>query len=126
MNDNSELYGGAWFTLAIVNAGLAQTKNRSRWRWFVISLFIGPLATALIVVWPHGVTPAPVDFHPAERASDRWLTLSCVGIVLFVFALLVGITAWHDQPTAGFSFGLAGLSLIAVVVGSLGYLRHRR
>ncbi len=41
-----------WLTLAIVNAGLAEQKGRRRWIWFVLSLFIGPLATALIVVWP--------------------------------------------------------------------------
>ncbi|ROQ41113.1 hypothetical protein EDF46_0484 [Frondihabitans sp. PhB188] len=43
-----------WLTLALINAGLAESKSRSRWRWFVASLFIGPLATALIVVWPRG------------------------------------------------------------------------
>lgn len=43
--------GGGWLTLAAINAGLAEQKERSRGRWFVISLLIGPLATALIVVW---------------------------------------------------------------------------
>jgi hypothetical protein len=37
-------------TLALVNAGLAQGKNRSGLAWFVASLFLGPLATLLIVV----------------------------------------------------------------------------
>lgn len=44
--------GAGWFTLALVNAGLAQGKNRSGWNWFVMSLFFGPLATFLIVAWP--------------------------------------------------------------------------
>ena len=44
--------GAAWLTLSLVNAGLAQGKNRSGWNWFVISLFLGPVATFLIVTWP--------------------------------------------------------------------------
>jgi hypothetical protein len=46
----SETYTG-WGTLALINAGLAETKNRSRWNWFLISLLAGPIATLLIVVW---------------------------------------------------------------------------
>ena len=42
---------GWWFALAIVNAGLAESKGRGRLTWFFVSLFLGPLATALIVVW---------------------------------------------------------------------------
>ena len=42
--------GTGWFTLALVNAGLAQGKNRSGWNWFVVSLFLGPFATFMIVV----------------------------------------------------------------------------
>ncbi|MEY9861678.1 hypothetical protein ABH935_007321 [Catenulispora sp. GAS73] len=44
--------GAGWFTLSMVNAGLAQGKGRSGWNWFVLSLFLGPVATFLIVVWP--------------------------------------------------------------------------
>lgn len=43
-------YFVGWGTLSLINAGLAQTKNRSGLLWFVISLFIGPIATFLIVV----------------------------------------------------------------------------
>ena len=38
-----------WGTLALINAGLAQGKNRSGLAWFLISLLFGPLATFLIV-----------------------------------------------------------------------------
>jgi hypothetical protein len=38
--------------LTLINAGLAQAKGRSGLRWWVVSIFLGPLATALIVVWP--------------------------------------------------------------------------
>lgn len=44
--------GAGWFTLSLVNAGLAQGKGRSGWNWFVASVFLGPLATFLIVTWP--------------------------------------------------------------------------
>ena len=37
-------------TLALINAGLAEQKGRSRLIWFLISLLTGPLATLLIVV----------------------------------------------------------------------------
>ncbi|MDR0267342.1 hypothetical protein [Paenibacillus sp.] len=43
-------YFVGWGTLALINAGLAQGKNRSGLNWFLISLLIGPLATLFIVV----------------------------------------------------------------------------
>lgn len=43
-------YFVGWGTLALINAGLAQGKNRSGLAWFLISLLFGPLATLLIVV----------------------------------------------------------------------------
>lgn len=43
-------YAVGWFTLALINAGLAQSKKRSGLAWFFLSLFIGPIATLLIVV----------------------------------------------------------------------------
>ena len=47
-------YGGGyavgWFTLSLINAGLAQTKNRSGLLWWVASLFFGPICTLLIVI----------------------------------------------------------------------------
>ncbi|MBL8829117.1 MAG: hypothetical protein JNM18_19195 [Planctomycetaceae bacterium] len=43
-----EFYVG-WGTLALINAGLAQSKNRSGLLWFLISLLVGPFATFFIV-----------------------------------------------------------------------------
>ncbi len=40
-----------WGTLALVNAGLAQGKNRSGLAWFLISLLLGPIATFLLVAF---------------------------------------------------------------------------
>ena len=41
-----------WGTLALINAALAQGKNRSGLLWFLLSLLFGPLATLLLVVLP--------------------------------------------------------------------------
>jgi hypothetical protein len=47
-------YYVGWGTLSLINAGLAQAKNRSGGNWLVISLFLGPIATLLIVVLERG------------------------------------------------------------------------
>ncbi len=41
-----------WVTLALINAALAQGKNRSGLLWFALSLPLGPLATLLLVLLP--------------------------------------------------------------------------
>ena len=46
---NKEYYVG-WGTLALINAGLAQGKNRSGFNWFLLSILLGPIATLCIVV----------------------------------------------------------------------------
>ncbi len=51
MQVNSDFFVG-WGTLSLINAGLAQSKGRSGLGWWAGSLFIGPLATLLIVVLP--------------------------------------------------------------------------
>ena len=43
-------YAVGWFTLALINAGLAQSKGRSGLAWWAVSLLLGPLATLLIVL----------------------------------------------------------------------------
>ena len=42
--------GFGWGTLSLINAGLAQLQGRSGLIWFLVSLFLGPLATLLLVV----------------------------------------------------------------------------
>ncbi len=44
-------YAVGWFTLALLNAGLAQSKDKSGLLWFLISLFFGPLATFSLVAF---------------------------------------------------------------------------
>ena len=41
-----------WGTLALINAALAQGKNRSGLLWFLLSLLFGPFATLLLVLMP--------------------------------------------------------------------------
>ncbi len=55
--ENSSEYVVGWGTLALINAGIAQAKDRSGLAWFLGSLFLGPLATLLIVV----LDPPPDD-----------------------------------------------------------------
>jgi hypothetical protein len=43
-------YAVGWGTLALINAGLAQSKGRSGLMWFLVSLLLGPIATLLIVI----------------------------------------------------------------------------
>lgn len=47
-------YFVGWGTLALINAGLAQSKRRGGLMWFLLSLVLGPVATLLIVVLPVG------------------------------------------------------------------------
>lgn len=47
---NTGEYAVGWFTLTLINAGLAQSKGRSGALWWLASLFFGPLCTLLIVV----------------------------------------------------------------------------
>jgi hypothetical protein len=44
-------YSVGWFTLALINMGLAQSKNRIGSLWFLFSLFTGPFATFLLVTF---------------------------------------------------------------------------
>ncbi len=48
-----------WGTLSLLNAGLAQSKNRSGLLWWFISLFLGPVATFLLVAFCDRLPPPP-------------------------------------------------------------------
>jgi hypothetical protein len=50
-----------WGTLSLINAGLAQGKNRSGLNWWVLSLLLGPIATFLIVVRGKVETGSAID-----------------------------------------------------------------
>ena len=44
-------YAVGWVTLALLNAGIAQGKNRSGLNWFLLSLLLGPIATFVLVTF---------------------------------------------------------------------------
>ena len=48
--EKSQDYVVGWSTLALINAGLAQSKYRSGLLWFLISLILGPVATLILVL----------------------------------------------------------------------------
>jgi hypothetical protein len=54
----SRSYAVGWGTLALINAGLAQSKGRSRAAWFLASLLLGPIATLIIVITDEPKAPA--------------------------------------------------------------------
>ena len=47
-------YFVGWGTLTLINAGLAQGKQKSGLLWFLLSIFLGPLATLILVMLPKG------------------------------------------------------------------------
>lgn len=59
MHDQAQFVVG-WGTLSLINAGLAQSKGRSGLFWWLASLFLGPIATFLIVALER-VGPGPFD-----------------------------------------------------------------
>jgi hypothetical protein len=48
---NAQDYFVGWGTLALINAGIAQGKNRSGLGWFLASLLLGPIATFILVAF---------------------------------------------------------------------------
>ena len=89
MPDQYVPYSAAWFTLSLLNAGLAQAKGRSGFNWWLASLFLGPFATLMIVAWPavQRGEPAP---EMMGRTQATILGLVAVLLVLAVIGLLAG------------------------------------
>lgn len=44
-------YVVGWGTLALINAGIAQGKNRSGLNWFLWSILLGPVATLCLLLF---------------------------------------------------------------------------
>lgn len=55
--------GALWLTVAILAGGYARTRNRSAWTWFLLTLFLGPIAAFLLVTWPAR--------EPSTKESDK-------------------------------------------------------
>jgi hypothetical protein len=79
----------AWFTLSLINAGLAQAKGRSGLNWWLGSLFIGPFATLLIVAWP-AVQPG----EPAPEAMGRTQATILGLVAVIAIIAIVGLIAF--------------------------------
>jgi hypothetical protein len=43
-------YAVGWGTLALINTGLGQAQKRGGLKWFILSLFLGPLTTLFMVL----------------------------------------------------------------------------
>ena len=52
VTQNAPGYAVGWGALALINAGLAQSKSRSGLFFFLLSLLLGPIATLIIVLLP--------------------------------------------------------------------------
>ena len=61
--ENVPSYAVGWGSLALINAGLAQSKNRSGFAWFFVSVFIGPIATFALVTF--------CEKLPEARAEEK-------------------------------------------------------
>ncbi len=96
-----------WFTLALINAGLAQGKAKSGSAWFLISLLLGPVATLLLILDP---------IHDKKHLQDPnyFAGLGAgVGVLsglLFGFFGMYGSAAGYSPSIAwGMLFGIVGL-----------------
>jgi len=94
VQDQYVSFSAAWFTLSLINAGLAQSKQRSGLNWWLISLLLGPLATLLLVAWPPGT--GATDRRPGTMGRPQALV---IGLGILVFALLViGLVNFASTP----------------------------
>jgi hypothetical protein len=50
LGPDPEFYVG-WGSLALLTAGVAQGKNRSGLGWFLLAMFLGPIATFVLVAF---------------------------------------------------------------------------
>jgi formate hydrogenlyase subunit 3/multisubunit Na+/H+ antiporter MnhD subunit len=83
-----ESFTVGWGTLALINAAIAQSKNRSGSMWLAASILIGPLATAILVLLPkYESTPeGEAKKLKAEKLLGR---VNLVLVALIVIAILV-------------------------------------
>ncbi len=97
----------AWVGLAVLNVRLARRRNRSGLNWLVVSLLTGPLATALILVWPPLPESGREEVTPRQLASGA--AVATVGVIL---CLLAAVGLGGGIPLVA----LSGLYLVGVGV----------
>ncbi|QGV65971.2 hypothetical protein [Clavibacter nebraskensis] len=119
--DGSWIGSSGWLTLALVNAGLAEQKGRSRWNWFLVSIVLGPIATFFIVTWERVPAKGSAP-HPLEAPTNGLLA---VGVGLAALAVVSAVVAGIGGDT-----GLWVLAAALAVAGTaslvLHVLAHRR
>jgi hypothetical protein len=98
MQDQYVSFSAAWFTLSLVNAGLAQSKQRSGLNWWLVSLLLGPLATLLIVAWPPG--GATQRYSPGMPAGtmDRRQAMIIGAVILLLVAGVLAVVSLAGSP----------------------------
>ncbi|TFC16829.1 hypothetical protein E3O19_06780 [Cryobacterium algoritolerans] len=69
MTWDTSAVGALWFTVAILAGGYARTRNRSAWTWFLLTLFLGPIAAFLLVTGPVRERAADPTEPMAETAA---------------------------------------------------------
>lgn len=89
MQEGYVSFSAAWFTLSLINAGLAQSKQRSGVNWWFASLFIGPLATLLIVAWLPG--DGATESAPGTMGRTQ-ATVIGMGLILLIVGLFAIIS----------------------------------
>lgn len=98
--DPAAVNSWGWFALALVNAGLAEQKNRSRLNWFLVSLLFGPIATLLIVVWkpaparPEDEAPQPISLSTGFLAIGVTLALASIIVIALLASNPPSVLAW--------------------------------
>jgi hypothetical protein len=95
MPDQYVSFSAAWFTLSLINAGLAQGKGRSGLRWWLGSLFMGPFATLLIVAWP-AVQPG----EPAPEVMGRTQAAIVGALAILAIFAIIGLIAFFASGSA--------------------------
>ncbi|MBF4617581.1 hypothetical protein ITJ44_05780 [Clavibacter sp. VKM Ac-2873] len=118
--DQQWIGSSGWLVLALVNAGLAEQKGRSRWNWFLVSIVLGPIATFFIVTWERA--PARPVATPGEGPTNGLLA---VGIGLAALAVVSAVVAGIGGDT-GMWLLAAALAVVAAVSLVLHVLAHRR
>jgi hypothetical protein len=78
-------YSVGWFALSVINAGLAQSKNRSGFGWWALSLPLGPVATLLIVLSPRLEPGEP------ERVNGRFVLVGAIAVIVVLALILIGL-----------------------------------
>lgn len=90
--NNYVSFSAAWFTLSLINAGLAQGKGRSGLQWWFISLIVGPFATLLIVA-QSAVAPGALEIPPGTMSRTQAVVIGAI-VLLVMFGVFGLATAF--------------------------------